>query len=299
MSENVELSTLDLRYEGHRLRDDAREARLLASVAERGIEEPLEGVDTSDARFLLNGFKRQRSAKKLGIGCVPYVSLGQEEVSGIVNLMRASTDSTLGILEQARFLNDLLTIHGMSVTEVAQTLSRSKGWISMRRRLLEEMSPAIAEIIFRGAFPVYSYMYTLRPFMRMNSVTKDQIEQFVKAVAGKRLSVRDIELLTNAYFSGPASMREAIDAGKLGWSLDQMKNVPEDREGCNAFERALLHDLQILQKSMQRMMAKCHDPRLKGRAFYAQANLLSGSLLSTLEPFCEKMKEFYDRTGCA
>jgi len=299
MSENVELSTLDLRYEGHRLRDDAREARLLASVAERGIEEPLEGVDTSEARFLLNGFKRQRSAKKLGIGCVPYVSLGQEEVSGIVNLMRASTDSTLGILEQARFLNDLLTIHGMSVTEVAQTLSRSKGWISMRRRLLEEMSPAIAEIIFRGAFPVYSYMYTLRPFMRMNSVTKDQIEQFVKAVAGKRLSVRDIELLTNAYFSGPASMREAIDAGKLGWSLDQMKNVPEDREGCNAFERALLHDLQILQKSMQRMMAKCHDPRLKGRAFYAQANLLSGSLLSTLEPFCEKMKEFYDRTGCA
>ena len=299
MSENVELSTLDLRYEGHRLRDDAREARLLASVAERGIEEPLEGVDTSEARFLLNGFKRQRSAKKLGIGCVPYVSLGQEEVSGIVNLMRASTDSTLGILEQARFLNDLLTIHGMSVTEVAQTLSRSKGWISMRRRLLEEMSPVIAEIIFRGAFPVYSYMYTLRPFMRMNSVTKDQIEQFVKAVAGKRLSVRDIELLTNAYFSGPASMREAIDAGKLGWSLDQMKNVPEDREGCNAFERALLHDLQILQKSMQRMMAKCHDPRLKGRAFYAQANLLSGSLLSTLEPFCEKMKEFYDRTGCA
>jgi len=299
MSENVELSTLDLRYEGHRLRDDAREARLLASVAERGIEEPLEGVDTSEARFLLNGFKRQRSAKKLGIGCVPYVSLGQEEVSGIVNLMRASTDSTLGILEQARFLNDLLTIHGMSVTEVAQTLSRSKGWISMRRRLLEEMSPAIAEIIFRGAFPVYSYMYTLRPFMRMNSVTKDQIEQFVKAVAGKRLSVRDIELLTNAYFSGPASMREAIDAGKLGWSLDQMKNVPEDREGCNAFERALLHDLQILQKSMQRMMAKCHDSRLKGRAFYAQANLLSGSLLSTFEPFCEKMKEFYDRTGCA
>ena len=299
MSENVELSTLDLRYEGHRLRDDAREARLLASVAERGIEEPLEGVDTSEARFLLNGFKRQRSAKKLGIGCVPYVSLGQEEVSGIVNLMRASTDNALGILEQARFLNDLLTIHGMSVTEVAQTLSRSKGWISMRRRLLEEMSPAIAEIIFRGAFPVYSYMYTLRPFMRMNSVTKDQIEQFVKAVAGKRLSVRDIELLTNAYFSGPASMREAIDAGKLGWSLDQMKNVPEDREGCNAFERALLHDLQILQKSMQRMMAKCHDPRLNGRAFYAQANLLSGSLLSTLEPFCEKMKEFYDRTGCA
>ena len=39
----------------------------------------------------------------------------------------------------------------------------------MRRSLLEGMSPAIEQILFRGAFPVYSYMYTLRPFMRMNA----------------------------------------------------------------------------------------------------------------------------------
>ena len=51
MSEHVELSTLDPRYEGYRLRDDAREARLLASIAERGIEEALEGVDTSQGRW--------------------------------------------------------------------------------------------------------------------------------------------------------------------------------------------------------------------------------------------------------
>jgi hypothetical protein len=299
MSENVELSTLDLRYEGHRLRDNTREARLLASIAQRGIEEPLQGVDSPDARFLLNGFKRFRSATKLGLDCVPYVSLGQEEATGIISLMRVSTDNALGILEQARFLVDLLTIHGMSVAEVAQTLSRSKGWVSMRRSLLEEMSPAIQKILFCGSLPVYSYMYTLRPFMRMNSGSQDQIEQFVKAVAGKRLSVRDIELLANAYFRGPASLREAIDAGKLGWSLDQLKGVPEDREGCNAFERVLLKDLQLLHKSMQRVMVKCHDPRLEGRAFYAQANLLSGGLLSMFDPFCERMKEFYDRTGRA
>ena len=164
MREMVELSSLDLRYEGHRLRDNAREARLLASIAERGIEEPLQGVDRSVARFLLDGFKRCRSARKLGIDCVPYVSLGAEEATGILNLMRASTGKGLNILEQARFVVDLVSIHGMSMAEVAQTLSRSKGWVSMRRRLLDEMSPAIREILFRGAFPVYSYMYTLRPF---------------------------------------------------------------------------------------------------------------------------------------
>ena len=299
MSENVELWSLDLRYEGHRLRDDAREARVLASIVQRGIEEPLEGVDTCEARFLLNGFKRCRSAKKLGLDCVPYVSLGQEEATGILSLMRVATAKALGILEEARFLDDLLTIHGMRVAEVAQTLSRSKGWISMRRSLLEEISPAIQKLLFRGTFPVYSYMYTLRPFMRMNSVTQEQIGRFVQTVAGKRLSVRDIELLAHAYFRGTPSLREAIEAGKLGWSLDQLKSVPEDREGCNAFERGLLSDLQVVQKSMQRVMAKCCDPRLEGRAFYAQANLLSGGLLSTLEPFCERIKELYDRSGHA
>ena len=80
----MELSSLDLRYEGHRLRDPAREVRLLASIVQRGIEEPLEGVDMPEARILLNGFRRQRAAKKLGIAGVPYVSLGEEEAAGIL-----------------------------------------------------------------------------------------------------------------------------------------------------------------------------------------------------------------------
>ena len=204
MSQTVELSTLDLRYEGYRLRDEAREARLLASIVERGIEEPLAGVDTREARILLDGFKRRRCADKLGMGCVPYVSLGEEEATAILGLMRTSADKSLTILEQSRFIADLLTVHGMSVAEVAQRLSRSKGWVSMRRGLLEEMGASLQAVLFRGAFPVYSYMYTLRPFMRMNARGKEQVERFVKAVAGKRLSVRDIGLLAEAYFRGPA-----------------------------------------------------------------------------------------------
>jgi len=299
MSESVELSSFDLRYEGHRQRDDAREARLLASIVERGIETPLEGVDTAEARFLLNGFRRYRCAQKLGIACVPYVSLGADEATGILSLMRGSTDKALGILEQARFLDDLLTVHGMSLTEVAQTLSRSKGWISMRRSLLAELSPVVQQALFRGTFPVYCYLYTLRSFKRMNAVRPDEIDRFVSVVAGQRLSVREIELLAHGYFRGPTSLREAIDAGKLGWSLQQMKGVPEDQEGCNEFERVLLADLLSLRKSLQRILTKTLDPRPKSRAFYAQANLLSGALLSQLPLLCERMKEFHDRSGNA
>jgi len=299
MHQSVELNTLDLRYQGHRLRDEDREARIMASIAGCGIEEPLEGVDTPDGHLLLNGFKRLRCAKKLHINSVPYVSLGDDEAAGILKLMQVSRDKGLGILEQAKFVVDLLTVHGMNPTDVAETLSRSKGWVSMRRSLLDELSQEIQTILFQGKFPVYSYMYTLRQFRRMNGVDNEEINHFIKAVAGQRLSVRDIEMLAQAYFRGPDSLRQAIDEGKLDWSLQYMKNVPDDLEGCNEFERVLLNNLQAVQKLMQQIVAKCQNKRLENRSFYAQANLLTGSLLTKLESFTESMREFHDRSGYA
>ncbi|MDA1016353.1 MAG: hypothetical protein O3A00_18080 [Planctomycetota bacterium] len=202
MSQSVERSSLDLRYESYRLRNDAAEARLLASIAERGIEEPLAGVDTPQGRLLLDGFRRNRCAAKLGIECVPYVSWGEDETQGIASLLSARQQRTLSILEQARFVAELLSAHEMTIADVAEMLSRSKAWVSTRRNLLTPMSPAIQQILFRGAFPVYSYMVTLRTFMRMNGVGQNEIERFVQAVAGARLSVREIELLAHGYFRG-------------------------------------------------------------------------------------------------
>ena len=298
MSETVERTNLDLRYQTYRMRNDAAEARLLASIAERDIEQPLAGVNTPQGRLLLDGFKRYRCAAKLGIECVPYVSLGEEEAAGIASLMRAK-QKTLSILEQARFVVELISMHGMTIADVAETLSRSKAWVSMRRGLLTEMSQAVQEILFRGAFPVYSYMVTLRPFMRINGVGQKEMERFVQAVAGQRLSVREIELLAHGYFRGPASLRQAIDQGNWKWSLEQMQTVPEDPEGCNDFERGLLRDLERLLKSIGRVMTRCDDPRLQTRDFYAQANLLVASLLSRRESFFKKMEEFHDRSGRA
>ena len=298
MSETVERTNLDLRYQTYRLRNDAAEARLLASIAERDIEQPLAGVDTPQGRLLLDGFKRYRCAAKLGIECVPYVSLGEEEAAGIASLMRAK-QKTLSILEQARFVVELISMHDMTIAEVAETLSRSKAWVSMRRGLLTEMSQAVQEILFRGAFPVYSYMVTLRPFMRINGVGQKEMERFIQAVAGQRLSVREIELLAHGYFRGPASLRQAIDQGNWKWSLEQMQTVPEDPAGCNDVERGLLRELERLLKAMQGVMTRCDSPHLQTRPFHAQANLLVGSLLSRRESFFKKMEEFYDRSGHA
>ena len=299
MSQSVERNGFDLHFQSFRLRNDAAEARLLASIAERGIEQPLAGVDTPQSRLLLDGFKRYRCAEQLGIECVPYVSWGCEESEGIVSLMRPSQPKTLSILEQARFVTELLTTHQRSMSEVAEMLSRSKAWVSARRNLLTEMSPTVQETLFRGQFPVYAYMATLRPFMRMNGVGPKEIERFVQAVAGQRLSVREIELLAHGYFRGPASLRGAIDEGNWKWTLQQLQTASQTSESCNDFERGLLRELERLLKAMQNVQTRCDSPRLQTRDFYAQANLLLASLLGRRDSFFKKMEEFYDRSGRA
>ena len=174
MPETVERSTLDLRHQDHRMRDKAREARLLGSIAQRGIDQPLEGVDTPQGRILLNGFKRCRCAEKLNIASVPYISLGDDEALAIAVLMQPSKGKDLNILEQAKFVVELLTVQQMSIADVAEMLGRSKAWVCVRKCLLEEMNEEIQQILLRGKFPVYSYMHTLRPFMRINGIGQDR-----------------------------------------------------------------------------------------------------------------------------
>jgi len=61
MGREIELSSLDLRYEGFRLKASALEERLLGSIAQRGIEERWKGVETKESNAVaqtgfLSGF---------------------------------------------------------------------------------------------------------------------------------------------------------------------------------------------------------------------------------------------------
>jgi len=297
--QEVELSTLDLRYERYRMRNPALEGRLLDSMRQRGIEEPLEGVDSAQGRILLNGFKRVRCARKLGIETVPYLCLSQDEAGGILALLRGSNERSLSILEQAGFVDRLKEHHHMNVAEIAQELSRSKAWVIMRLGLIREMTAAVRQRLMDGSFPVYAYMYTVLRFMRMNALKSLEVEPFVLAVSGHNLSVREIEQLAHGYFRGPESFREQIRGGHLALSLDRIRKISEQADGCSSFERGLLNDLELGHKSMRRIIGKSHDRRARSRAFFAEANLLTATLLSLHRPFVETVRKLHDRSGQA
>jgi hypothetical protein len=140
-------------------------------------------------------------------------------------------------------------------------------------------------------------MVTLRPFRRMNGVASQEIERLVQALAGAKLSVREIELLAQGYFRGTPALREALDEGRWKWTLAQMQAVGDAREGLSEGERRLLREFERLLQAMQNVLARCDSPRRPSRGFSAQANLLLASLLGRRDSFFKKMEEFYDRTG--
>lgn len=300
MTEQIELSDIDLRYQSYRLRSETQELQLLHSMIKHGIREPLQGVATEEgSKILLNGFKRFRCADKLNIKTVPWYSLGEDEAAGILELLRCSTARNLTILEQAGLIDELLGVYKMTNADIAVVLEKSRAWVSVRSGIIGEMSEYVKSEIFNGRFPAYAYLYVLRPFIRINGVTTDDVDAFVSAVSGKNMSIRDLRLLAQGYFKGSAELRSQIRNGNTEWSLKQLTQKPKPATGCSADEQRLLSDLERLLVVMRRVTVVSYDQRLGSRGFYAQVNLLTREILDYRQSFEETIRGLYDRSGQA
>ena len=296
MIKEIEISSLDLRFEGYRLKSRQTEEALLASIIKHGIRDPLQGVEIEDGfRILLNGFKRYRCAKKINKSIVPYISFGSDEPDGIIELIRTSNSKPLNILEQAKLIDELQKVHGMSNADIASILEKSPSWVSLRTGLLDEMSEYVMKRVFDGGFPVYSFMYTLRKFMRINTIPQKDIDEFVKAVSGKGLSIRDIELLATGYFKGSDDFRQQIKEGNIIWGLSRLKESSIKTTECTKAEQSMLKILESVQSYMQRIMYRDKNDSLDTAAFRVQASLLTKGILEQMDNFSKEVREIYDR----
>jgi hypothetical protein len=296
IEQQVEVSSFDLRYQECRIKNFNDEKRLLQGILENGIQDPLRGVDNEKGKILLNGFKRLRCAKKLGINVVPYCSLSDDEAIGILQLLRITQTQSLTILEQAKLIAELKSVYGLCNADIARSLEKSKGWVSMRTGLLEQMSSYAIKKIMSGSFPAYSYMYTLRPFMRINTTHTDEMDNFVKSVSAQGLSTREINTLAHSYFKGTPEMRQQIEKGNSRWALEQLKQNSPAPPDCNQIEQIMLQDLTKVQKYMGRIITQPIDELYTSPSFYAQANILSTGILKHMDSFLMTVKRLLQET---
>jgi hypothetical protein len=302
--EQIEVSTIDItkidtRYAVLRLKNTQNEAALLSSIVEVGILEPVAGVFQADSAqlILLDGFKRYRCAQKLGIQNISYLSLGEDLSIGIIQLIRISNANSLHILEQARLVDELKAKNKMTIAEIASRLDRSPGWVGMRLGILNEMSAFTVNEIFCGRFPARSSLYTLRTFTRVKKIPAAEVDKFVKAVSGKSLSTRNIDVLAKGYFQGGKQIRSQIENGDITKTLSQLKEINTDNDAASSElteqERTILKDLEIAQKYENRLIyTKVSE--VTHSAFFAEAELITGGIIRNLQSYEQAIRRLHD-----
>jgi hypothetical protein len=292
---DVELSTIDLRYEDCRLRDAQAESELLADITMRGIDRPLCGVASRPRWILLDGFKRYRCARRLAMDAVPCAPVGADEATGILEVLKGPGWKPLGFLEEARFLQELQSVHGMTLAEMAAALGRSKSWASIRLTALAEMSQTVRDRIFRGSFPAHAYTHSVRPFTRVNGVDPTSVDAFVEAVSGRGLSTREIEQLARGYFGGSEEFRREVDVGHATTLLRRIRASSAAAAGGTRRERTCLRELESLSHAVRVLTTHASDPALASPAFRAQAQILLARILEQSDGFLSSLGRFHDR----
>lgn len=303
-SKQIEIIEIDRKYECYRVQSPPREKILLGSIADRGVDEAVLGVccKNSGKYILLDGFKRLRCAIKLGHRQIALTSIGEDEADCIIYLIRMSNVKGLTMLEQAKLVDELNRIFGLSVAEIASRLQRSKSWVNVRLQVLGEMSPVVVDAIISGKFPLYSYVYTLRPLRRLRgSESKKEVDKFVTNISGKNLSVRDIELLSEGYFRGGAKLKQEIENGNIGWCLGEMKQRADAKSSLpssfNETEKRTIRDLEFLSQLLGRLPLRLTHRDLKSAEFFAESVVIVGGLVSLWPEFINNLRNFYDRCG--
>lgn len=297
--EDIELNAIDIRFEEIRQKDRESEKRLLASIMERDILEPLlvSSGTQSGTYVLLDGFKRYRCARKLDKGIVPVECIGENVIDGVASLFRREKGSCLGVFEESGLIAALHRTYDLSIYEIGLRLDRSPSWVSMRLGLLDGMSDFVRSTILSGMFPARVYMYGIKGFTRVNNVPQDRVESFVKAVSGKGLGTRKLLMLCRAFFTGGRTMEQLILEGDISRVTDVLEENRVVHTRAGQSEEDFMPCFPALAKGIVTIMAKAKSLDIDDPIIKHEVNYWSGVIYRHLDDFSNTIRSLHDRSG--
>lgn len=212
---DLEFHQIDLRYEALRTRSAAREARLVASLAEAGQQVPVVVVTAGDiGRYVLvDGYKRVRALRRLKRDTVRAMAWDLAEADALLveRLMRSGDGA--GALEEGWLLAELRDRFGMTVDELGRRFDRSASWVSRRLGLVSELPREIQEQVRRGEIAAHAAMRHMVPLARANV---GEAVRLAAAIGPHRPTSREVGALCTAWLSGsPATRKLLVEDPKL------------------------------------------------------------------------------------
>ena len=298
--EELEIVSLDTRYEGLKAKDFNQEVKLLCKMAQQGTSIPLLITVVGGIPVILDGFKRYRAALKLNWPTIPCKKIGQGESEGIIELLLLRRGLKMSLYEEACFIIELHGQQGLTVSDIAQKIGRSMAWASMRINFFSNMSKSVKENIQSGRFPLHAWMHSVKPFTRVNDKNRKIVDEFVETVSKEKHSLRDIEILSKLWFEGDEKLRDEIRKGHGGWLLNNANKAVEQGEILSANEQKFLKDLYLLEKmAIKNSTCQLNSFVNSSQDFKVQVILSCRNISGLIGPLKLKMEELYAKFGAA
>lgn len=203
----LEFHQLELRYERLRVRQPARERRLLASLADAGQQMPIVVVLTGSTYVVVDGHKRVRCLRRLQRDTVTAVVWEMAEAEALIFRQLLHTDATDSAFEQGWLLRTLHEQHGLALDALARRFDRSVSWVSRRLGLVRTLPEAVQQHVQDGRVVAHAAMKYLVPVARANAT---DCVRLANAIAPHRLSTRQIGQLYQVYVTGAEASRELV-----------------------------------------------------------------------------------------
>jgi hypothetical protein len=297
-SDEIEISELDTRFEELKTKDPEYEKKLVGDLLVGSLLTPLLTANIDGAVVLLDGFKRRRAALHLKWTTISCQNVAECEVSGIIELLQRSRGHKMNLYAEACFVSRLQKVHSFNVGELATTLGRSKGWVSMRTLFTADMSLKIENKLRSGEFPFHAWMYSVKPFTRMNDTNKLLVEEFVLLCIKGKHTLREIDILARIWFEQGEDNRKEMRKGNARFILKRLDEKVQSGSCMSAKEQ---ESLKVLDH-VERALSKCNSYRFgdldnSSREYRSQGHLCCTTILANLRSVKTKLEALHDQCG--
>jgi ParB/RepB/Spo0J family partition protein len=206
----LEFHQLDRRWEHLRVRQPARQRRLLASLAEAGQQTPIVVVaaeEHPDHYVVIDGYKRLVALQQLGRDRVEAVvwPMGVAEALLLDRSLRFAEHETA--LEQGWLLQEMEQSFGYGLQELARRFDRSTSWVSRRLALVELLPEAIQQDVREGRLSAHVAMKFLVPVAR---IRPEDCQRMAAAFLRHHCDTRQAGQLYAAWRTGSTMLRQRI-----------------------------------------------------------------------------------------
>jgi ParB family chromosome partitioning protein len=307
----LEFHQLERRWEHLRVREPARQRRLLASLAEAGQQTPIVvvAVEGQANRYVvIDGYKRIAALQQLGRDTVEAVVWPMSEAEAVLldRTLRLSAHETA--LEQGWLLAEMEQRFGYGLEELARRFDRSVSWVSRRLALVELLPENIQQQVREGKISAQVAMKFLVPVAR---VSLEDCQRMAAAFARHRSNTRQAGQLYAAWRqASPAIRQRILDQPELFFKVQR----PAEEKAPAGPAAELLRDLEmaaaIVHRATRRLAGAAAtelDPQQRASArrqidrLEGQLRRLAGSIPEEPPPHAEPSPTHHDsgveRTG--